>query len=269
MSRIILVLPVFNESTTIIDVLQDADPYCDFVVAVDDGSVDSTRELLLSYAALHEKLLVVSHQTNRGASGAMLTGLLLLRDGVQRGTLGLDDVVVTMDSDGQHDARDIPIMVGPVRIGTADIVVGRRTFEKYPRVKRLGNWGLSWWASWWSGMRYYDAECGFKAFHAAFLLDLLPYFNPTQYGLGQEIAVIAARRHWRVQNNIMIRIVCYRAGARVTNGFNNALAAVRAYWRVRCGKTVHHDPLRPDVLLAGDAARYGERFRGWGVHDVL
>jgi glycosyltransferase involved in cell wall biosynthesis len=269
LSRTILVLPAFNESTTIIDVLQQSDPYCDLVLAVDDGSEDQTRDLLTAYARLHPKLLVVSHQTNRGVSGAMLTAFLLLREGVQRGTITVDDVVVTMDTDGQHDAADIPQLVEPVRQGVTDMVLGRRSFDKYPLVKRIGNWGLSVWASLWSGSRYYDAECGFRAISVALLMDMLMYFNPSHYGFAQEMAVIASRRQWRVLNNVPIQVLCYRVGARVMNGFNNAASAIRAYRRVRASAVVHHEPLWPEVLLASDAADYGDRYRRWEVQDVL
>lgn len=264
-SRIILVLPVYNESTTILTVLHDADPYCNLILAVDDGSRDTTRELLTAYAASHEKLFAVSHQSNHGMSGAILTAFLILKEAYERGTIDDDDIVVTMDSDGQHDARDIPRLAGPVRDGQADMVLGRRSFEAYPWIKRIGNWGLSWWASWWSGMRFYDAECGLRAFRVNLLLDMLLYFNPTQYGLAQEMAVIAARRSWRVLNDVPIRVLRYRVGTRVMNGFNNAASAVRAWRRVRSGKPIHHQPIWPEVLVPSDAAQYDERYRRWGA----
>lgn len=269
MTRTILVLPVFNESTTIIDVLQQSDPYCDLILAVDDGSRDQTRDLLVAYAHMHPKLLVVSHQTNRGVSGAILTAFLVLREGIQRGTMASDDVVVTMDADGQHDADDIPRLVEPIHQGRADMVVGRRSLEKYPVMKQIGNWGLSLWASWWSGRRYYDAECGFRAVRATLLVDILPYFNPSQYGFAQEMAVIVGRRHWRVLDNVPIQVLRYRAGARVINGFNNAASAVRAFRRVQSDRVVHHEPLWRDLLLASDVDEFGNRRSQWEVDNVF
>lgn len=240
--RTILVLPVYNESTTLIEVLSGADPYCDLILAVDDGSQDGTRELLAAYALAHPKLFVVSHQTNRGMSGAVLTAFLILREGLEQGTMAFSDIVVTMDADGQHDPGDIPRLTLPICENRADMVLGRRKMERYPAVKRMGNWGLSWWASWWSGRRYYDAECGFRAFSGSLLMDMLLFFNPSQYGLAQEMAVIAARRSWRVTNDVVIGVPRYRAGARPIHGFNNLLSSVRAYYRVRGNRRVGHTP---------------------------
>lgn len=178
-----------------------------------------------------------------------------------------DDIVVTLDADGQHDAKDIPLLVAPLVAGEADMVVGRRSFEKYPRIKRFGNWVLSGWASFWAGVYYEDAECGFRACRLDVLLDLLPYFNPVQYGLDQEMDVIVARRGWRVRNDVPIAILRYRAGARVFHGLNNAASAIRAWYRVRFNHTVHHRPVWSDVLVGGDAIRLQARYREWGIEQ--
>ncbi len=267
--RVVLLLPVYNESTTIIDVLETADPFCDLILVVDDGSHDTTRELLDVYARAHPKLFFVSHHTNRGMSGAILTGFLILREGVRLGILNGDDIVVTMDSDGQHDPRDIPTLTQLLKDEQADLVLGRRTFEKYPRVKRLGNWGLTLWASWWSGFRYQDAECGFRALRVQLLLDILRYFNPTQYGLAQEMAVIAARRSWRIINNVTIHVPRYRSGAKISNGFNNCLSAVRAWHRVRADQVIDHQPVWPDLLIPLSDADMKNDHQQWGLKDVF
>ncbi len=244
-----MAMPVYNESMTVIEVLSRADSYCDLLLAVDDGSDDQTRHLLRAYSSAHPQLLTVSHRTNRGMSGAALTAFLILRDAYERGVLTLDDIVVMMDSDGQHDPADIPRLIAPVRDGIVDMVLGRRNFDNYPWIKRWGNWGLSRWASWWSGIHYADSECGFRAFHVKLLLDILPYFNASQYGLAQEIAVIAARRHWRVRNDVVVQVPRYRLGARASQGFNNAASAVRAWRRVRMGSWVAHPPLWSDLVM--------------------
>ena len=248
MSRVILVMPVYNEATTVVQVLGEAEPFCNLILAVDDGSRDQTRALLQAYSSSNPKLWTVSHQTNRGMSGAALTAFLILRDGYEKGALAGDDIVVMMDSDGQHDPHDIPRLIEPLRAGMADMVLGRRGFGNYPWVKRVGNWGLSKWASWWSGVRYNDAECGFRAFRIELLLDMLLYFNPSHYGLAQEIAVITARRHWRIRNDIAIHVPRYRQGARVSNGLNNAASAVRAWRRVREEALVIHPSAWSDLV---------------------
>lgn len=231
-ARIILVLPIYNESSTVGEVLSEALPYCDLILAIDDGSSDHTHAILERYSREHPHLLIASHSYNRGMSEAILTGFLIIDEALREGMLSLEDIVVLMDSDGQHDPKDIPRLLAGVQTGEADLVVGHRSFEQYPWIKRLGNWGLSWWASVWSKKAYQDAECGFRALAMGFVVDLLPYFNPTQYGWAQEMDVIAGLRGWRIQTDVAIHIRRYRAGARPIHGLNNARSALAARRRV-------------------------------------
>ncbi len=244
-ARIILVLPIYNESSTVGEVLREASPYCDLMLAIDDGSSDHTHAILEQYRREHPHLTIASHSYNRGMSEAILTAFLIIDDALREGMLSLEDVVVLMDSDGQHDPKDIPRLLAGIQTGQSDLVVGRRGFEQYPWIKRLGNWGLSWWASVWSEKTYHDAECGFRALHMAFLVDLLPYFNPTQYGWAQEMDVIAGLRGWRIQSDVAIRIRRYRKGARPIHGLNNARSALAA----RCRVLRHDRIVRPPGAL--------------------
>ncbi len=257
--RIVLLLPVYNESDTILEVLDKSEPFVDQILVVDDGSTDRTQDLLHAYAAAHPKLFFVSHQTNRGMSGALLTGFLILDEARQRGRLERDDLVVTMDSDGQHDAVDILKLTEPISQGRVDMVVGKRSFEAYPMVKRAGNWFLTRWATLWSGFRYQDVECGFRSMSVRVMADFLPYFNPVSYGCAQEMSVIVSRRGWRVSNDVPIHVARYRAGAKVRHGFNNALAAVRAWDRVRRDRPVERQAW-PTQLLPYDSEAYRQRY---------
>ncbi|MCL5115559.1 MAG: glycosyltransferase family 2 protein [Firmicutes bacterium] len=260
-ARTILILPVYNESITILDVLAQSDPFVDQILVIDDGSRDSTRQLLANYAASHPKLFFVSHRTNRGVSGALLTGFLILQEGVQAGRINPLDIVITMDSDGQHDASDIPALTAPIRDESADLVIGERTFDMYPWFKKLGNWGLSRWASAWAGTPYRDAECGFRAMTMRVVMDILLFFNPTQYGFAQEMSVITARRGWRVQNDVPIHILRYRSGAKIKHGFNNAWSAVRAWHRVTYNRVVAHRGGWPEQIMPYDEATHVQHYR--------
>ena len=71
-------------------------------IVVDDGSRDATAE-----AARRAGAYVIRHITNLGVGAATITGLNAARQ--------LDaEIVVTMDSDGQHDPADIETLVGDV-----------------------------------------------------------------------------------------------------------------------------------------------------------
>ena len=110
-----LVVPCFNEGTVIEDVLRSARENFPNIVAVDDGSVDS------SAAAIHASgAHLVRHPVNLGQGAAIQTGVEYAR--AQPGAR----YFVTFDADGQHQVKDVEAMVERLRTEPLDIVVGTR-----------------------------------------------------------------------------------------------------------------------------------------------
>lgn len=114
MGKKVIVIPAFNEETTVAQVARDALRVADQVVVVDDGSRDHTAALAAETGAV-----VVSHAVNRGLGGALGTGIAAaLRLGA--------DAVVTMDADGQHRAQDAARLFERLAQGDVDFVIGSR-----------------------------------------------------------------------------------------------------------------------------------------------
>jgi glycosyltransferase involved in cell wall biosynthesis len=96
MGMIIAAMPAFNEEAQIAKLVLQAQQHVDTVVVVDDGSTDTT-------AAIAQRLgaHVVTHDKNKGYGGALRTCFKTARE--------LDaDMMVILDSDGQHDPAYIP-----------------------------------------------------------------------------------------------------------------------------------------------------------------
>jgi hypothetical protein len=107
-------IPAFNEEKTIARVVLGAQKYANIVVVCDDGSSDLT-------GAIAERLgaIVVKHEKN-GGYGAALQSLFKRARDLKA------DVLVTLDSDGQHDPAEIPTLVKPIEQGNAEVVLGSR-----------------------------------------------------------------------------------------------------------------------------------------------
>jgi len=104
------------------------------IYAVDDGSTDTTAEVLVTLASFYP-LTVLTHQPNKGVASAFRTGLTaVIQDAADQ------DVVVLMEGDGTSSPVLLPEMVRRIRNG-ADIIIASRYrqgggYKNFP-LKRL------------------------------------------------------------------------------------------------------------------------------------
>ena len=113
--RTLLYLPAFNAAPTLERSLNEVPPGAvDEVLLVDDGSRDGTADL-----ARRLGLRVITHSRNLGYGANQKTAY---REALKR-EYGL---VAMLHPDLQHDGRLLPSLIGPVREGTCDLVLGTR-----------------------------------------------------------------------------------------------------------------------------------------------
>ena len=154
--KIIAVLPAYNEEVAVGSAVLHARKYVDHVIVIDDGSTDRTSEVARLAGAQ-----VIRHTHNKGKGAALKTGFL---EASKNGT----EVLVTMDSDGQHDPADIPNLIAPILAGEADIVNGSRYMngngKNTPFYRRIGQNVLDSATNINSGLHITDTQSGFRAF---------------------------------------------------------------------------------------------------------
>lgn len=159
-SRIAVVIPAYNESTTIGRVVKALNKLlvakkADFqIIVVDDGSKDRTAEKAEKAGAY-----VISHILNVGSGGATATGLSYSQ---QHGF----DIAATLDGDGQHEASDVIKGIELMLNGNYDLLIGSRLIntEGMSRVKILGNKGLSFITYLLFGIHVTDSQSGLRVF---------------------------------------------------------------------------------------------------------
>ncbi len=84
------------------------------VVVIDDGSVDSTWNVLTELSARHSFVRAVQHRSSRGIADALRSGYLAARG----------SILVFYPADLQYRPEDIPRLVAPILAGESDIVTG-------------------------------------------------------------------------------------------------------------------------------------------------
>mgnify|MGYP001225598970 CR=1 FL=1 len=98
------------------------------ILFVDDGSTDTTLDVLRGLAGRHPEMHYLSFEENRGQSAAFAAGFQFARG----------EVVVTMDADLQNDPADIPAMLATMDQGF-DMVIGWRATRKDTWSKRMAS----------------------------------------------------------------------------------------------------------------------------------
>lgn len=111
---VMAVIPAYNESKNIGNIIAETSKYVDRIIVVDDGSIDKTREVAIAMNAL-----LIRNKRNMGKGFS-------LKRGITECLKYNPDVVVTIDGDGQHDPSEIPKLLSPLISEEADVVVGSR-----------------------------------------------------------------------------------------------------------------------------------------------
>ena len=153
--KIVAVIPAHNEERFIGSVVLQARQHADVVLVVDDGSTDATAEIAAAAGAT-----VIRHERNQGKAAAFNSGFAAARE------LSAD-VVVVLDADGQHQAREIPLVIAPVLTGEADMVVGSRFLQtngSIPPWRSAGMRVLTTLTNLGSRLPLSDSQTGFRAF---------------------------------------------------------------------------------------------------------
>ena len=155
--RVVAGMPMYNEEETIGTVVTMALRHVDEVICIDDGSSDSSARIAEACGAT-----VIRHRGNQGYGAALKTLFKTMRSKDA-------DVLVVLDSDGQHDTSDIPKLVQPILDEEADFTIGSRFIEggegnDMPAYRRLGIKVITAASNLTSDLGIKDTQSGFRAF---------------------------------------------------------------------------------------------------------
>jgi glycosyltransferase involved in cell wall biosynthesis len=181
-----VIIPAFNEEETIGSVIAStseilnnmAFPY--EIIVVNDGSTDKTGLIASSY-----KVTLLSNETNHG-KGYCLRRAMKSAHG---------EIIVTIDSDGEHQPKEIPDLVRPL-FDNVDIVAGSRflgnSTEITARINRVGNSIFNFVIMALTGQVVTDSQTGFRAIKRT-VLDSLN-LQSDGYEIETEITVKGLRK---------------------------------------------------------------------------
>ena len=154
--KILVCIPAFNEAESISEVIRMSLKYASEVLVYDDGSTDGTYQVAISSGAT-----AIRNPKNRGYGVAIRS---LFREAKQKKV----DIMITIDSDGQHDPSQIPDFLKAMDQGF-DIVIGSRFLrnedkQKVPKFRSLGIKTITKVTKVASYGKITDSQSGFRAY---------------------------------------------------------------------------------------------------------
>ncbi len=252
--RRIAVVPAYNEEPTVAAVLEELYPLVDELVVVDDGSVDNTRAEIERWMAGRDRVHLLVHEVNQGMSEAYYTALTELRDRLHAGQLDADDLLFTVDADGQHDLHVLDELVEMTEREELDANLARRDMSYHGPFKKTGNWVVSKWASFWAGSPLFDVESGYRIFRLGALAHALDYYSGYKYSETVEVAVVLCQLGYRVRNDHLVPVPVARSRTRMRDAVIDLavipVAATRVWRRDRARDALPVDAVA-HVALAG------------------
>lgn len=198
MSKLLIVIPAYNEEGNIVHVVNELVahyPQYDYVV-VNDGSRDHTAAL-----CRQNGFRLIDLPVNLGLAGAFQTGL---RYAAENGY----DCALQFDADGQHKPEYIQPMLEELENG-ADIVIGSRflTVKKPKSLRMLGSYLISWAIRLTTGQAICDPTSGMRMFNRRMVEEFALNLN-----YGPEPDTIS----YLIKNGAVVREIQVQMGERLT-----------------------------------------------------
>jgi glycosyltransferase involved in cell wall biosynthesis len=151
------------------------------IIVVDDGSSDDTASIAESTG-----VRVIQHKRNKGYGASLKTGIRAART----------EFVLTMDSDGQHQAEDIGRLWE--KAGHSDMVVGQRTSLIHSPLWRMpGKWLLSFMANYLTRQHIPDLNSGFRLMRREVVMKYM-HLCPPGFSFSKTITMAFFNRGYNV-----------------------------------------------------------------------
>jgi glycosyltransferase involved in cell wall biosynthesis len=194
MNTLSIIIPVFNESNTIvllldkIKVVKLNGNLSKDIIVIDDGSTDNTYDVILKYISENKFLNIrlISHDINKGKGSAIHSGI----------NLAMGEYLIIQDADLEYDPEEYNLLLNPIIKGKADVVFGSRFIGGNPhRIlffwHSIGNKFLTFLSNVFTNLNLTDMESGYKVFDSNIIKNLK--LKEKRFGFEPEITAKISR----------------------------------------------------------------------------
>ena len=203
--KIAVLIPTFNNAVTLQKVITGVLKYTNQVIVVNDGSTDSTSQVLDSFPQLQ----VVSYPSNRGKGFALRTGF---RTAVELGY----EYVISIDSDGQHFPDDLPAFIEQLEKDGPALIIGARNMNQssVPGKSSFGHKFSNFWFLVETGINAPDTQSGYRLYPVGLMKSMRFYTRKFEFEI--EVLVRSAWKGISI-SSVPVSVYYAPAGERVTH----------------------------------------------------
>ena len=179
--KVCVLIPTYNNSATLRKVIESVLEYTDDVIIVNDGSTDDTTKILNDFKHLKQ----VNYSKNKGKGFALRTGF---KYACEHGY----DYAISIDSDGQHFAKDLPQFLSKLEEEGPCLIIGSRNMDQssVPGKSSFGHKFSNFWFWVETGIKAPDTQSGYRLYPVKLLEGM--YFITRKFEFEIEVIVRAA-----------------------------------------------------------------------------
>lgn len=194
MKKLSVIIPCFNESQTIIEILsriRSVPLNLELeIIVIDDYSTDGTREILQNELGNNVDVLFLQPK-NYGKGAAIRKGL----------NLSTGEIIIIQDADLEYDPNEYPNLLQPILEGNADVVFGSRFLSMGPRRvlyfwHKVGNNLLTLLSNFFTNLDLTDMETCYKVFTQSVAKQIT--IKENRFGFEPELTAKIAKLNLRI-----------------------------------------------------------------------
>ena len=190
-------MPTYNNAKTLAPLLENLQKLNAYIIVVNDGSTDETQNIIDEFAGIHS----ISYSPNKGKGIALRRGF---RAAVSQGY----QYAISIDSDGQHFAKDIPAFLDCLEKNPGPLIIGARNMDQssVPGKSSFGHRFSNFWFRVETGIKLPDTQSGFRLYPVQRLQSM--NFITRRFEFEIEVIVRAAWSGIPVHLSTGFRLLC-------------------------------------------------------------
>ena len=150
-----VIIPTYNNASTLAGVIKEVAACCNHIIVVNDGSTDNTVAIVQEFPVVQ----LISYKKNKGKGWALRTAFsYACKQGYH--------YAITIDSDGQHFASDLPAFIEKLQTMPGSLIIGSRNMDQssVPGKSSFGYKFSNFWFKVETGIRCPDTQSGYRLY---------------------------------------------------------------------------------------------------------